>query len=124
MQQTLVFVYGTLLQGERNHHHLHRAELVGGARTRAVFTMIDLGSYPAMVRGGVTAVVGEVYRVDERTLAALDELEGHPTLYRRERIELDDGRAVETYLLPAEQRPVGDHISSGDFRGFKSRPGP
>ena len=66
--------------------------------------------------GGAYAVAGEVYEVDEATLAALDRLEGHPRFYRRTRIALEDGAAVETYLLPPEQvegRPV---IASGNWR--------
>ncbi len=50
------------------------------------------------------------------TLAALDRLEGHPRFYRRTRIALEDGAAVETYLLAPEQvegRPV---IDSGSWR--------
>ena len=57
-----------------------------------------------------------MYEVDEATLAALDRLEGHPRFYRRTRIALEDGAAVETYLLPPEQvegRPV---IASGNWR--------
>ena len=68
------------------------------------------------MRGGEHAVAGEVYEVDEATLAALDRLEGHPRFYRRTRIALEDGAAVETYLLAPEQvegRPV---IDSGNWR--------
>jgi gamma-glutamylaminecyclotransferase len=41
---------------------------------------------------------------------------GHPRFYRRTRIALEDGAAVETYLLAPEQvegRPV---IDSGNWR--------
>ena len=61
-------------------------------------------------------MAGEVYEVDQATLAALDRLEGHPRFYRRTRIALEDGAAVETYLLAPEQvegRPV---IDSGNWR--------
>lgn len=113
---TRVFVYGTLLAGEPNHRVLAGARLVANARTEPAFELRDLGAFPGLVRGGAHAVAGEVYEVDEATLAALDRLEGHPRSYRRTRIALDDGSLVETYLLPPEQvegRPV---IASGNWR--------
>ncbi len=113
---THVFVYGTLLKGEPNHRLLADAALVGAALTEPVFYLVDLGPFPALVRGGAGAVVGEVYEVDRPTLARLDLLEGHPRFYRRQRIALDDGSQVETYVLSPEQvagRPV---IGSGNWR--------
>ena len=111
-----VFVYGTLLAGEPNHRLLRRSRLVGEATTADGFALHNLGPFPGMVRATAGHVRGEVYEVDEATLAALDRLEGHPRFYRRTRIALEDGAAVETYLLAPEQvegRPV---IDSGNWR--------
>jgi gamma-glutamylaminecyclotransferase len=116
----LVFVYGTLLAGERNHHYLARARLVLEARTEPAFTLYDLGSYPGLVHGGSDAVLGEVYEVDRLTLAALDGLEEHPDFYRRTRIVLPGGTAAETYLLTSSQVAGHPIISSGSWR---ARPG-
>jgi gamma-glutamylaminecyclotransferase len=116
---TRVFVYGTLLAGEPNHRLLTGARLVAEARTKPAFELRDLGPFPGLVSGGAHAVAGEVYEVDEATLAALDRLEGHPRFYRRTRIALEDGAAVETYLLAPEQvegRPV---IASGNWRSHR-----
>jgi gamma-glutamylcyclotransferase (GGCT)/AIG2-like uncharacterized protein YtfP len=52
-----------------------------------------------MVAGGRDAVPGELYRVTRATLAATDRLEGHPHFYRRQEVELEDGRRALTYLL-------------------------
>ena len=57
-----VFVYGTLLAGEVNHHLLAGAELRGTHRTQPSFTMFSLGAYPGVARVGSTSIVGEVYR--------------------------------------------------------------
>lgn len=114
--RTRVFVYGTLLSGERNHHLLAHARLVGEARTEPLFSLYDLGAFPGLVPRGSQAVAGEVYEVDEPTLAALDRLEGHPDFYRRASIALHDGRPVLAYLLTIEQvrgRPI---IASGAWR--------
>jgi gamma-glutamylcyclotransferase (GGCT)/AIG2-like uncharacterized protein YtfP len=114
--RTLVFVYGTLLAGERNHRHLTCAELVAEARTQAAFWLHDLGPFPGLVAGGEHAIVGEVYAVDDATLAALDRLEDHPRFYQRVSIVLADDTAVETYVLTPEQVAGHPVIASGSWR--------
>lgn len=114
--RTLVFVYGTLLVGQPNHRYLKEAQLLREARTLPTYRLYNLGTFPGLVDGGEYAVVGEVYEVDEPTLAALDRLEGHPRFYRRTSIVLEDGTHVETYLLTPEHvegRPI---IASGSWR--------
>jgi gamma-glutamylcyclotransferase (GGCT)/AIG2-like uncharacterized protein YtfP len=121
---TRVFVYGTLRRGEGNHRLLAGARCVGAARTAPAFTLRDLGAYPAMLAGGATSVVGEVYEVDELTLDVLDRLEGHPRFYRREPIALADGAHVEAYLLPADRAwGLTRTIESGDWRARAPRKG-
>lgn len=114
--RTLVFVYGTLLTGERNHRYLKAAQLITATRTLPEFRLHDLGSFPGLVRGGEHAVAGEVYEVDEPTLAALDRLEGHPDFYRRASIVLADGSLAVTYLLAPEQVEGHPVIASGSWR--------
>lgn len=78
--------------------------------------MYSLGGFPGVVRGGTTAIEGEVYEVDGATMAALDRLEGHPRFYRRTVVRLEDGERVETYLLDevqVEGRPV---VASGCWK--------
>jgi gamma-glutamylcyclotransferase (GGCT)/AIG2-like uncharacterized protein YtfP len=98
-----VFAYGTLLAGESNHRLLRTAFFEGPARTSDGFALFDLGAFPGMVRAEAGVVHGEVYRVDDHTLAALDRLEGHPDFYVRTLIGLEDGREVWAYLLDAER---------------------
>lgn len=115
--RTLVFVYGTLLPpGESNHRYLKRARLVAEDLTRPEFTLYDLGAFPGLVHGGSHAIPGEVYEVDEPTLAATDRLEGHPEFYRRSTITLTTGVSVETYLLTARQVAGHPIIASGSWR--------
>ncbi len=113
---TRVFVYGTLMRGEPNHRLLAGADYLGRARTEPAFELVDLGAFPAMVPGGRTAVSGEVYAVDDPTLAALDRLEGHPRFYRRRAVRLDDGTDVLAYLLEARQVRGRRRIPGGDWR--------
>jgi gamma-glutamylaminecyclotransferase len=113
---TRLFVYGSLLASESNHEVLAGATFVGEARTPSTFALHDLGAYPAMIEGGGHAVIGEVYEVDARVLARVDEYEGHPTLFRRTTIALDDGTCVETYLLANTNVAGRPLIASGSWR--------
>jgi gamma-glutamylcyclotransferase (GGCT)/AIG2-like uncharacterized protein YtfP len=114
--RTRVFVYGTLLAGERNHHHLERARLVAEARTPPAFTLYDFGPFPGMVATGNHTVAGELYEVDEPMLAAMDRLEGHPSFYQRTTIQLEDGSTVEAYLLQPEQVSELPIIAAASWR--------
>jgi len=115
MATTLLFVYGTLLAGERNHSLLAEAEPHGAACTAAAFDLVDYGGFPAIVPGGTTAIAGEVYAVDDPTLAAIDRLEDHPHLYRRTALCLADGRLVEAYLLDRDRAVGLPRLPSGDW---------
>ena len=109
-----IFVYGTLMRGEDNASFLRGARFAGAARTEPRYTLVDLGDYPGLCDGGATSVVGELYDVDEPILVRVDELEGHPDLFRRASVTLAGGGTAIAYLLAAE-RP-GAVIASGDWR--------
>lgn len=117
-----VFVYGTLLRGEPNHELLGDSAFLGEARTDPAFSLVSMGSFPAMIRGGSTSVVGELYEVNNEVLRILDGLEGHPQWYRRTALVLTNGMSAHAYLMEpseVEGRPV---IASGDWRDIsKSR---
>jgi gamma-glutamylcyclotransferase (GGCT)/AIG2-like uncharacterized protein YtfP len=118
--KTRVFTYGTLLRGEPNHRLLATSKFIGEATTKAEYTMVDCGYYPAILEGGKTAVKGEVFEVDERTLERLDYLEGVPSLYIRKTITLDDGTEAEVYILNSSRTETADltEIESGDWLDY------
>lgn len=110
----LVFVYGTLRRGECNHHYLSGARWLGIHRTDPCYTLLDLGEYPAMISSGKTAIVGEVYAINDFLMARLDWLEDYPEEYIRERIPTPYGLAwIYIYRHPTANVPV---IASGDWR--------
>lgn len=99
--KTRVGVYGTLKEGFGNHHLLESSEFVANATT--------VDEYPLLVNGlpylydkkGVGEHVHlEIYDVDNKTLAKLDSLEGHPTFYERRKImlSLDDWSRTEAWV--------------------------
>jgi gamma-glutamylaminecyclotransferase len=116
----LVFAYGTLMDGQLNHRQLEGARLEAAARSVADFTLFDAGPWPAMVRGGSTAVSGELYAMSELQIDTLDAFEGHPALFCRESIELVDGRRAETWIYVAKSSPAWIVIGSGDWRKRQS----
>lgn len=121
----LVFVYGTLKRGQDHHDFLAGQSFRGEARTVPGYRLVDLGEYPGLLpypsdQDGVT---GEVWWVDDATLARLDELEGlNEGLYRRERIPLLPPFAGETVLtyVYAWGTTGGPHIPGGTWIGPKT----
>jgi gamma-glutamylcyclotransferase (GGCT)/AIG2-like uncharacterized protein YtfP len=111
-----LFVYGTLLSGERSHDRLGSAEKLGDAKTEAIFHLVDLGPYPAMVIDGKTAVAGELYCVDTRLLRELDVLEQVPLLFKRVLVPLEGGSLADAYVMDPDQVRGKRRIAHGDWR--------
>jgi gamma-glutamylcyclotransferase (GGCT)/AIG2-like uncharacterized protein YtfP len=117
-------VYGSLLSGLGNHAVLEGAQRLATGkpiRTAPKYRLYSLGSFPGLVEGGTTAVLGELYVVDAATLARLDRLEGHPHFYERSWVSLNTGLRVQSYLLRAERVWSEVEVVSGDWRAFQSR---
>src|SRR5215831_2349903 len=115
-ETTMVFVYGSLLRGERNHSVMRDATFIRAARTAQHYTLYDLGSFPALVAAGTHAVAGEIFEVDEQMLEHLDRFEGHPRYYRRGPITLERGALVDAYLMTVHQVAGKGVVGSGDWR--------
>lgn len=110
----LVFVYGTLKRGHRNHRRLDGAAFVSGAATVMPYVLMA-GRIPVMFEDDGTGVpvTGELYAMDDGMLAMLDHFEGHPAWYCRERIAVRDLRTGQVcqafaYLF---QGPVSDDMA-------------
>jgi gamma-glutamylcyclotransferase (GGCT)/AIG2-like uncharacterized protein YtfP len=124
---TRVFVYGSLRQGLQNHRLLEGAAFLGVGWTEEGYTMVSLGRYPGVARGGHTSVWGELYDVDDGTLAALDLLEGNARYYTREQVKVYVGNRWEKawiYLLPLRKilRLIPDEVvEAGDWVWYVNR---
>lgn len=112
----LLFVYGTLLRGEDNAPRIAHLPFVGDDSTQAAFTLVNLGPYPGLVKGGGTAVKGELYDIQKEHLPALDEFEEHPHLYRRDTLLLASGRRAVTYFLNEQHARGAFVIPHGNWR--------
>lgn len=106
-----VFVYGTLKKGKSNHRLLFEADYLGEYYTNTNFTLF-VGGLPYLVKREGPGCSGELYKVSDKVLTALDLLEGHPDFYKREVIPVYDmevGNMVEAwcYLHPNDfARPL------------------
>ena len=110
-----LFVYGTLRRDEPAHALLAGAASLGVAATEPAFTLFDMGEYPAIVEGGSTAVLGELYDVDDALLVELDRYEDVPDLYLRVERSVA-GKAALIYVLRPEHANGRPAIASGDWR--------
>ncbi|APR78823.1 Hypothetical protein A7982_04170 [Minicystis rosea] len=111
-----LFVYGTLLRGEESHALLEGATFLGEAKTVASYRLVDLGTYPGLVRGGDLSVVGELYSLDAPTLATIDVHKGHPVLFKRDFVELDGGGDAQAYHLDQDQVRGRRRLAGGSWR--------
>jgi gamma-glutamylcyclotransferase (GGCT)/AIG2-like uncharacterized protein YtfP len=119
-----VFVYGTLKRGHGNWFHFLKddAAFVGHAITVKEFSMIA-GGFPVVLDcdGNRGQIKGEVYDVNDKTLSALDGLEGFrgegdPTnMYDRKLtdVQIWDGKALITEAVGIY---IGSHRFAGDRR--------
>lgn len=95
-----VFVYGTLMKGERANHLLSNCEFGGRCLLRN-YAMYDLGSYPGIRPCSGESVLGELYFANDNVVARLDEYEGEGSLYCRMPVQIFKGGssfAVEAYV--------------------------
>ena len=115
---TTLFVYGTLMQGMRNHMYLEKAKFVGPAKTKPEFELLFNGSVPA-AKVGSESISGEVYEVDDETLAGLDVVEEvSSALYVKHEVMLENGTKAVIYL-GGERMFAADtweHVPDGDYR--------
>ena len=96
----LVFVYGTLMKGKRNHHLLETSTFIDNGSIDG-FYMFDLGTYPGIAKSNYNSkVIGEVYKVDEKTMEMLDILEEVGYLYNKEEVEvtLNNNEIIKAFV--------------------------
>jgi len=119
-----LFVYGTLMEGEANAHHMAGLPRRAG-RIRAA--MHDCGPYPA-VRLGEGEVIGEVVELPLERLAGMDALEGSPPggapggHYRRSVLPVrTEQGVVRAYIYLMDEAGRFPPLPSGDWRSKPDR---
>lgn len=119
----LVFVYGTLMKGFRNHDHYlenKNPNCTDSIRAR-MYTYNGSFPYIILTNNPIDIVKGEVYEIDQRVLNNLDYLEGYDPesdyshYIRKETITLKHKLTVFVYEL-ADQPKQNMRIRSGDWK--------
>lgn len=99
MRQIPVFIYGSLLPGQSNHHFV--SSYVQSIRPGKIAgRLVDCGDYPAAVRDAIakecnSIISGQWIVVDREGLASMDELEqfyGHEEQNDYERVWVADAK--------------------------------
>lgn len=104
----MVFIYGTLKKGFYFHE-----KYLGGDKSKShgkAVTGLDVALYvdgmPHMIHEKTDKPTkGELYEINDEVLKSLDELEGHPVVYKRELIDIVDENG-EKMLAWAYLRPT------------------
>lgn len=95
-----VFVYGTLMKGERASYMLDDSVFAGEFLLKD-YAMYNLGRYPGIQPCDGETVFGEVYFVDGETRMELDRYEEEGSLYDRRMVTVSAGErtmCAEAYI--------------------------
>jgi gamma-glutamylaminecyclotransferase len=111
--KTILFVYGTLKRGLRNHSLIADQQFLGEAVTEPRYRVFDLGLHPGLIADEANglAVKGELWAVSASCLAELDEFEEVPGPFVRAEVQIAGrGDEVQAYFW---NRPVPDGAAGG-----------
>lgn len=116
-----VFVYGTLKRGQyfHNKYLADRSNYIGPAKASLDFSLY-IDGLPHLIREPTDKhVKGELYEVDEEVLMSLDDLEGHPIVYKREIIEVlvPAGTQGESDDAKEEKKLAWAYLRGVHFKG-------
>ncbi len=95
-----VFVYGTLMKGERASALLEKAYYAGEAVLRD-YAFFDLGHYPGIKEHKGNFVLGQVFYINAEIQKSLDDYEGEGALYHRTEVNVllgDESIKVAAYV--------------------------
>jgi gamma-glutamylcyclotransferase (GGCT)/AIG2-like uncharacterized protein YtfP len=114
----LLFVYGTLMQGMRNHQYLEKAKFLGRFQTKPEFELMYNGSIPA-AKPGKEAIWGELYEADDTVLTSLDVLEEvNEKLYEKQETEVDGKKATIYLGSNIFNFDTWEHVPNGDYKAL------
>ena len=116
MKYHKLFVYGTLRRGQRNNHLLGKSLHYGTCYIDG--TMYSLGGFPFINTTKPGIVLGEVFEVNDETLARIDYLEGYSGVEDNnfyERIQVPCTLGVDVYVYVQNDREGNRPIPDGDW---------
>lgn len=108
MSKAILFFYGSLKRGHSNHHRVADQVFLRDAMTEPRYRIIEIGKYSGLIADAANglAVMGELWTVDARCLAEVDEFEQSEGLWRRRPVAIAGSEGVESYFWTGAV-PVG-----------------
>jgi len=119
-----VAVYGTLLSGLWNHGLLEGSKLITPGQTAEKMKMtVNVIPYVSK-KEEISSIKVEVYEVSDSVLSGLDHLEGHPTFYKREKIDVlgEDGNIHKCWIYLCDAS-TDNLVEDGDYKGYRTKKG-
>lgn len=92
-----VFVYGTLMEGETNHHYLENSTFLDMVTIEG-YEMYNVGWYPAIIDGD-GLIIGELYQVPNTDMPSIDILEGEGSLYIKRCETVTDSKGKSSFAF-------------------------
>lgn len=118
-----MFLNGTAMSGQQDHHAIAGARFVGPARTAARYRFHAVrGAFPGLVpaEDGGRSIEGELYELSEEVLFG-SLLPGEPAELELGSVELDDGQVVLAMQLQPERiRPGDETVDITDLGGWRA----
>ena len=118
----LIAVYGSLRRGLGNHrNHLLNSTYLGTYQTEPIYTLKSLGSFPGLIKKGLTSVTMEVFRVNQTEADGIDSLEGYSgpksknNLYDKETITTPYGEASVYFYGEPDRLTKAETVEGGDW---------
>ncbi len=124
----LLFVYGSLKKGFDNHNLIgEHAKRLGRAHTVKKFGMFEdtFGNYPYLIHSPCEKIKGELYSIARKELMEkIDEFEGAPDYYKREKIEVKSHHGVQRAFVyiqtnstaPDDQTPLKEWNNKSEYK--------
>lgn len=105
-----VFVYGTLMRGEKAAHMLEGYQYCGEYCLKD-YAMYNVAHYPGIKQQAGECVYGEVYLVDAACVERMDAYEEEGSLYTRKivTVENEDGK-VEAFVYEYNHESKGEVV--------------
>lgn len=121
MRNQRLYVYGTLKTGQYFYpRYLEgQSDFLGPATASKEFSLY-VAPLPYLIKEPTdVAVKGELFMIDVDTLARIDALEAHPTVYKRELIDVHDESGEKVlawaYLFPTHFKGKSEDCKEVEF---------
>ena len=115
-----LFIYGTIKRGQCRADVMRGQKFLGSVKLVPMYKMFNLGQFPALVKvpglDNGPMIEGELWEVDEDCIRRLDMIEGAPSFYRRQEVQVagnlagqeDESLYVESYLYQGDISDLED----------------